>query len=134
MRSHPCSPTARGVRRVILWLGVLGLLLPASLGWTAAIGEQVALHARNRAGVPLHQEPRGTPDVQRVPDGTRATVVEVAERGRWLKLSLPDGRTGWVTSRYVVGPMRHRRAPLLPPRPPSASRRARLHALPTATP
>jgi micrococcal nuclease len=28
-------------------------------------------------------------------------VTEVAHDGRWVKLSLPDGRTGWVTSRYV---------------------------------
>jgi endonuclease YncB( thermonuclease family) len=28
-------------------------------------------------------------------------VIDVAKGGQWLKLSLPDGRTGWVTSRYV---------------------------------
>src|SRR5919106_1292636 len=43
-------------------------------------------------------------DFQRVPDGTKATVIEVAPDGRWLKLSLPDGRTGLVTSRYVSQP------------------------------
>jgi micrococcal nuclease len=101
MRSHPCSPGARDWRRVLPWLGVLGLLLTASLAWTAAIGDQVTLQARNRAGVPLHQEPRGTHDFQRVPDGTRATVLEVAQDGRWLKLSLLNGRTGWVTSGYI---------------------------------
>jgi micrococcal nuclease len=31
-------------------------------------------------------------------------VLEVAQDGRWVKLSLPDGRTGWVTSRYVSRP------------------------------
>jgi endonuclease YncB( thermonuclease family) len=51
--------------------------------------------------VPLHQEPRATHDFQRVPDGTRATVLEVAQDGRWLKLALLDGRTGWITSRYI---------------------------------
>jgi endonuclease YncB( thermonuclease family) len=80
---------------------MLALLLTASLAWTAAVGDQVTLQARIRAGVPLHQEPRGTYDFQRVPDGTRATVVEVAQDGRWLKLSLLDGRTGWVTSSYI---------------------------------
>jgi hypothetical protein len=89
------------VKRVIPWLGILGLLLTASLAWTAAIGDQVTLQTRNRAGVPLHQEPRGTPDFQRVPDGTRATVTALAQDGRWLKLALLDGRTGWVTSRYI---------------------------------
>jgi hypothetical protein len=34
--------------------------------------------------VPLHQELRGTNDFQRVPDGTRATVIEVAQDGRSL--------------------------------------------------
>ena len=38
---------------------------------------------------------------QRIPDGTRAQVIDVAKDGQWLKLSFPDGRTGWVTSRYV---------------------------------
>jgi endonuclease YncB( thermonuclease family) len=51
--------------------------------------------------VPLHQEPRGTHDFQRVPGGTKATVVELTQDGRWLKLTLPDGRTGWVTSSYL---------------------------------
>jgi micrococcal nuclease len=101
MRPHARSQTVRDWRRVIPWLGILGLLLTTSLAWTAAIGDQVTLQARIRAGVPLHQEPRGTHDFQRVPDGTRATVVEVAQDGRWLKLALPDGRTGWVTSSYI---------------------------------
>jgi micrococcal nuclease len=53
---------------------------------------------------PLHQEPRGTNDFQRIPDGTKATVIDTAKGGRWLKLSLPDGRTGWVTSCYIASP------------------------------
>jgi Staphylococcal nuclease homologue len=61
----------------------------------------VELQATHQAGVPLHQEPLGTHDFQHIPDGTRAHVIEVAKGGQWLKLSLPDGRTGWVTSRYV---------------------------------
>ena len=28
-------------------------------------------------------------------------MIDVVKGGQWLKLSLPDGRTGWVTSRYV---------------------------------
>jgi endonuclease YncB( thermonuclease family) len=31
-------------------------------------------------------------------------VIDIAKEGQWLKLSLPDGRTGWVTSRYVSSP------------------------------
>ena len=101
MRPHARSQTARSVRRVIPWLGILGLFLTRSLAWTATIGDQVVLQVTHPAGVPLHQEPRGTHDFQRIPDGTRAQVIDAAKDGQWLKLSLPDGRTGWVTSRYV---------------------------------
>jgi hypothetical protein len=62
MRCQACSPAVRGVKRVIPWLVVLGLLLTASLAWTTSVGDHVTLQARNRAGVPLHQEPRGTHD------------------------------------------------------------------------
>jgi hypothetical protein len=37
MRPHTCVQSARGVRPVIPWLGILGLLLAASLAWTAAV-------------------------------------------------------------------------------------------------
>jgi hypothetical protein len=73
----------------------------AGITFAAVVGDHVELNATHQAGVPLHREPRGTNDFQRVPDGTKATVLEVAPDGRWLKLSLPDGRTGWVTSRDV---------------------------------
>jgi micrococcal nuclease len=69
----------------------------------ATIGDQVELHATHQAGAPFHQAPRGTDDFQRLPDGARARVIDVAKNGQWLKLSLPDGRTGWVSSRYVRG-------------------------------
>jgi hypothetical protein len=82
-------------------LVILGLFLTAGMAFAAAVGDQVELKARNRAGVPLHQEPRGTHDFQRIADGTKATVIEVAQDGRWLKLTLADGRTGWVTSSYI---------------------------------
>jgi hypothetical protein len=67
----------------------------------ASVGDQVELNATRQAGVPLHKEPRGTNDFQRVPDGTKATVIDVAQDGRWMKLSLPAGRIGWVSPRYV---------------------------------
>jgi hypothetical protein len=72
--------------------------------FAAVVGDHVELRATQQAGVPLHQEPRGTNDFQRVPDGTQATVTDTAKGGQWLKLSLSDGRTGWVTARYVAGP------------------------------
>jgi hypothetical protein len=76
---------------------ILGLAAGTALA--AAIGEQVELKATHQTGIPFHQEPRGTNDFQRIPDGTRAKVTDIAKEGQWLKLSLPDGRTGWVTSR-----------------------------------
>jgi hypothetical protein len=75
--------------RRIAWLAVLVLLLVDAGIW-AAVGDEVALKARNRLGVPMHPEPRGTHDFQRVPDGTRAMVIEVAPDGRWLTLAF-----GW---------------------------------------
>ena len=60
----------------------LALLFTTSLTFAVVVGDQVELKARNRAGVPLHSEPRGTNDFQRVPDGTKATVLEVAQEGR----------------------------------------------------
>src|SRR5687768_12106033 len=90
-------------------LVILSLCVATSLAFAAIIGDQVKLNATHQAGVPLHQEPRGTNDFQRVRDGTVATVTDLAQSGRWLKLSLPDGRTGWVTSSYI-----HTRTPGTP--------------------
>jgi endonuclease YncB( thermonuclease family) len=75
--------------------------LATDIAFAAAIGDQVELQATHQAGIPFHQEPRGTNDFQRIPDGTRAQILDVAKGGQWLKLSLPGGRTGWVTARYI---------------------------------
>jgi Bacterial SH3 domain len=75
--------------------------LVASTALAAAIGDQVELKATHRAGVPFHREPRGTSDFQRIPDGTKVTVIDTAKGDQWLKLSLPDDRTGWIAARYV---------------------------------
>jgi hypothetical protein len=85
-------------------LVILSLFLAVSIAIAATVGDQVELKATHHAGVPFHQEPRGTNDFQRIPDGTLAHVIDVAKGGQWLKLSLPDGRTGWVTSHYVSRP------------------------------
>jgi micrococcal nuclease len=77
----------------------LSLCFAANNALAAAIGDQVELKATHQAGVPFHQEPRGTNDFQRIPDGMRAQVIDIAKDGQWLKRSLPDGRTGWVSSR-----------------------------------
>ncbi len=80
------------------------LFCAAGIMFAAGVGDLVELTGTHPFGIPLHSEPRGTNDFQRVPNGTRAAVLEVAPDGRWLKLSLPDGRTGWITSRYVRSP------------------------------
>jgi hypothetical protein len=69
----------------------------------AAVGDRVRLRSSYAAGVPLHQAPRGTHDFRRVPDGTVATMTEVAQEGRWLRLTLPDGGTRWVADGDTVG-------------------------------
>jgi hypothetical protein len=78
----------RSIRRAMhctSFLLTLSLFFAAGLTFAAAIGDQVELHAAHQAGVPLHQEPRGTHDFQRIPDGTRALVIDVAKGGQWLK-------------------------------------------------
>jgi hypothetical protein len=83
--------------RPLVLMVVLAVLLPilcGAGGTPATIGDQVELNATHQAGVPFHQEPRATSGFQRVPDGTKATVMDVAPDGRWVNLSLPDGRTG----------------------------------------
>jgi Staphylococcal nuclease homologue len=99
IRDAVCRPS---LAIPLLCLAVLFCV--ARIPFAAVVGDQVELNATRQAGVPLHQEPRGTNDFQRVPDGTRATVLEIAPDGRWVKLSMPDGRTGWVTSRYASRP------------------------------
>ena len=78
------------------------LCLAAGTVLATAVGDQVELKATHQAGVPFHQEPHGTNDFQRIPDGTRAQVIDVSKGGQWFKLSLPDGPAGWVISRYVA--------------------------------
>jgi hypothetical protein len=57
------------------------LLCMARITVAAAVGDQVERQESHQAGVPLHQEPRGTHDFQRIPDGTRAQVIDVAKDG-----------------------------------------------------
>jgi hypothetical protein len=84
----------RILRHTPLLVAVIVSLVAGAAFAAAGVGDQVELKATHQAGVPLHQQPRGTNDFQRVPDGTRAIVLKVALDGRWVKLSLPDGRTG----------------------------------------
>jgi hypothetical protein len=72
------------ITRTLSPIVLLALLIPilcGSSGSSTAIGDQVELNATHQAGVPLHQEPRGTNDVQRIPDGTQAHVIDIAKDG-----------------------------------------------------
>lgn len=101
MRHRSIRRAARCTSSLTALLVILSLFLAASIAIAATVGDQVELKATHQAGVPLHQELHGTNDFQRIPDGTRARVIDIANNGQWLKLSLPDGRTGWITSGYV---------------------------------
>lgn len=68
---------------------------------TVQVNDQIELKATHHAGVPLHNQPRGTDDFQRVSDGTRATVLEIASTNRWLRIRLSDDRQGWISPKYV---------------------------------
>ena len=54
------------------------LLCMVRITVAAAVGDQVELQESHQAGIPFHQEPRGTNDFQRIPDGTRAQVFDTA--------------------------------------------------------
>ena len=133
---HHCA--ARNILVLTPLLLTLALLFTVGIALAAAIGDQVELNATHQAGIPLHQEPRGTNDFQRIPNGTRAHVIDIAKEGQWLKLSLPDGRTGWVTSRYVSSAAMSVPSPGPSPAAPRSQRteegKVLLSAWPTATP
>jgi hypothetical protein len=94
---HAIRPATCCLVPLSIVLLTLSVLLTAGFAFAAVVGDQVELNATHHAGVPFHNAPGGTKDFQRIPDGTRGTVIEVAQDGQWLKLSLPDSRTGWIT-------------------------------------
>jgi endonuclease/exonuclease/phosphatase family metal-dependent hydrolase len=88
--------TVRALAAVLFLLPVLALA-----DVSASVGDQIELKATHHAGVPLHNQPRGTDDFQRVSDGTRATVLEISSTNGWLQLRISDGREGWISPKYV---------------------------------
>jgi len=94
---------------------VLLLVIWPSMVGAATVGSQVELKARHHAGVPLHQTAGGKGPFQRMPDGTVAAVTAVVQQGRWLHLTLPDGRSGWVADRYVGRTLSGEATPASPP-------------------
>jgi hypothetical protein len=58
--------------------------MPISYGtiaFAAKGGDHVEVKATHQAGIPLHQESRGTHDFHRIPDGTEATVIDLGKGG-----------------------------------------------------
>jgi hypothetical protein len=97
------------VGRSLVLVTVLLLLATSSWAQDVAVGNRVELRATNPLGVPLHRQAR--PSLfGRAADGTIATVIELQNQNRWLHLTLPDGRSGWIVSSYV--------GRVLPPGPP----------------
>ena len=82
MRDRMTWSAARCTAFVAPLLWAVSLLGALSVAFAAAVGDQVELQATHPSGVPLHQAPRGTKDFQRIPDGTRARVTDVANNGQ----------------------------------------------------
>ena len=103
------------IRFAVLVIATLFIAPMAATAASLSVGDVVVLHATNPAGVPLHREPN--PSLfGRAPDGATATVRELANEGRWLRIELPGGTGGWVVARYLE----RQSAPPLPPPAPTA--------------
>jgi len=77
------------------------VMIASAFAQDIAVGDPVVLRATSPLGVPLHREARSSL-FGRAPDGATGSVLDLAQGGRWLKLQLVDGRTGWVVSQYVA--------------------------------
>ena len=82
---------------IIFWLTPVAHATAA-----VAVNDKITLRATNPAGVPVHKVPRGTNDFRRVPDKSKAIVLELIKNGRWLRLQFDDNTTGWITNKYVA--------------------------------
>jgi len=85
---------------------LLGLLLSLLVCQSAApaVTRVVLRSDRDKDYVPVHKKPKCTRVCERVPNGTEGTVMERLEDGKWLMVRLDDGRSPWVSSRYVHYP------------------------------
>lgn len=66
-----------------------------------ATSNNVVLRAKNDQGVPLHPADADDRVSDRVPDGTKAQVLERSATTSWLHVRTANGQQGWVTARYV---------------------------------
>jgi len=64
------------------------------------VGDTVRLRAAHELGVPLHRAARSSM-FTRVADRSEVYVLEIANRGRWLRVETETGIGGWIVERYV---------------------------------
>jgi endonuclease/exonuclease/phosphatase family metal-dependent hydrolase len=85
---------------VTLVLFTLVLAQPA-LALDVQVGQWVQLKATSPQGVPVHSQ--ASPSMTgRLPEGTLAQIVELAEGGHWLRLMVEGASAGWIIERYVA--------------------------------
>lgn len=88
----------------LLVAGMLALASAASIAQdTASVGDHVSLRATHHLGVPVHNQPQGTHDFRRVPDGTTGKILALEGNGRWLDLEMAGQGRGWVNTKYLAG-------------------------------
>lgn len=81
-----------------LFLSLFCLAAP-SLALDVSPGDRVELQARNRLGVPLHENAYPS-FVDRAPDGAIVDVFATANDQRWIGIDF-NGLQRWVTQRYI---------------------------------
>jgi hypothetical protein len=77
----------------------LGFVLPVC-AIDVEVGQWIEVKATTPQGVPVHRNPQPSL-VERLRDGTRAKVAELANDGHWPRLNYGTGKTGWIIDRYV---------------------------------
>lgn len=65
-------------------------------------GQRVTLRATKPQGVPVHDAPESSRVSFRLAHGSEVIVRERRADGRWLRVHAADGRSGWITRRYVM--------------------------------
>lgn len=95
--------TSRGAKIPVQLPGILGFvclvfLLLGTVASFRSLHSDGAVIAENDAPL-MNAELKGKP-LALIPEGT--TVKVSAERGMWVEISLPDGRTGWLLQSQII--------------------------------
>jgi hypothetical protein len=77
-----------------VWIGLL-FFFAVTVSAEYKVGDWIELKATNPSGVPLHKEAKSSLK-DRVPDGAKARILELAKSGHWLRIRLEDGKEGWT--------------------------------------